>query len=86
MGNAVFGPKKLLNPSPTPATLASAMRTLELDQHRNGQWKYRIVELTRDYRKTLVDWEWGTFQEKETIKQAEERFGSFDKVYVLDWI
>jgi len=62
------------------------MKTLELDQHRNGQWKYRIIETIGNERRTLVDWEWGTFQENETINQARDRFGSFDKVIVLDWI
>ena len=75
-----------MNPSLAHVTLASAMITLELDQRRNGQWRYRIIETIGNERRTFVDWEWGTFQAKETIKQAEERFGTFDKVYVLDWI
>jgi hypothetical protein len=62
------------------------MRTLELDQNKDGQWKYRIIETIGNERRTLVDWEWGTYEEKETIEQAQERFGSFDKIYILDWI
>ena len=58
------------------------MRTLELDQAANGQWRYRV----KNNDSILVDWEWGTFEETETIKQAKDRFGKFDKIIMLDWI
>ena len=62
------------------------MRTLELDQQANGQWRYRVTQTLDRNTRTLVDWEWGTYDEKETIKQAEDRFGKVDKIYILDWI
>jgi hypothetical protein len=58
------------------------MRTLELDQAANGQWRYRV----KNNDSTLVDWEWGTFEETETIKQAKDRFGKFNRIIMLDWI
>ena len=62
------------------------MRTLELDQAPSGQWKYRLIETVDKTRYLRVDWEWGTYDEKETIKQAEDRFGKVDKICILDWI
>lgn len=62
------------------------MRTLELDQQPNGQWRYRILETFEGRQWVKVDWEWGTFDEKETQEQAKDRFGSCDKIVILDWI
>ena len=62
------------------------MRTLELDQQANGQWRYRITQTLDRNIRILVDWEWGFYDEKETIKQAEDRFGKADKICILDWI
>lgn len=68
------------------AMLVSAMRTLELQQQANGQWRYRVTQTLDGSTRTLVDWEWGPHDEKETIKQAEERFGKCDKIVIEDWI
>ena len=62
------------------------MKTLELDQQPNGQWRYRIHETFEGRRSIKVDWEFGCFSEQETIQQAKDRFGSFDKILILDWI
>lgn len=62
------------------------MRTLELDQQANGQWRYRVTQTLDRSTRILVDWEWGTYDETETIKQAKDRFGKFDKIIMLDWI
>jgi transposase InsO family protein len=86
LGHVLFGPKKFLKAAPFGVTLASAMRTLELDQQANGQWRYRVTQTLDRSTRTLVDWQWGFYDEKETIKQAEERFGKCEKVIVLDWI
>jgi transposase InsO family protein len=86
LGHVLFEPKKFLKAAPFSVTLASAMRTLELDQQANGQWRYRVTQALDRSTRTLVDWQWGFYNEKETIKQAEERFGKCEKVIVLDWI
>lgn len=62
------------------------MRTLELQQQANGQWRYRVTQTLDGNTRTLVDWQWGPYDEKETIKQAEERFGKCDKTVIEDWI
>lgn len=62
------------------------MKTLELDQQPNGQWRYRILETFEGRKLVKVDWEFGLFSEQETIQQAKDRFGSFDKILILDWI
>lgn len=62
------------------------MRTLELDQQANEQWRYRVTQTLDRSTRILVDWEWGTYDETETIKQAKDRFGKFDKIIMLDWI
>lgn len=62
------------------------MRTLELDQQHNGQWRYRVLETFDNETKTIVDWQWGPDSEEETLKQATERFGPFSKVVIEDWI
>lgn len=62
------------------------MITLELDQQANGQWRYRILETFEGRKSIKVDWEFGCFNEQETIQQAKDRFGRFDKVLILDWI
>ena len=62
------------------------MKTLELDQTPSGQWRYRILQLLNEEQSVKVDWQWGSFSEQETIQQAEGRFGSFEKIVILDWI
>jgi hypothetical protein len=62
------------------------MKTLELDQQASGQWRYRILQLLNEEQSVKVDWQWGSFSEQETIRQAEGRFGSFEKIVILDWI
>jgi hypothetical protein len=62
------------------------MKTLELDQTSSGQWRYRILQLLNEEQSVKVDWQWGSFSEQETIQQAEGRFGSFEKIVILDWI
>ncbi len=62
------------------------MKTLELDQTSSGQWRYRILQLLDEEQSVKVDWQWGSFSEQETIRQAEGRFGSFEKIVILDWI
>ena len=59
---------------------------LELDQQASGQWRYRILQLLNEEQSVKVDWQWGSFSEQETIRQAEGRFGSFEKIVILDWI
>jgi len=61
------------------------MKTLELDQTTSGQWRYRILQLLNEEQSVKVDWQWGS-SEQETIRQAEGRFGSFEKIVILDWI
>jgi hypothetical protein len=63
-----------------------SMITLELDQQANGQWRYRILQCFHKEQFVKVDWQWGPFSEMETIQQAKERFGRFDKILILDWI
>ena len=62
------------------------MRTLELDQQHNGQWRYRVSETFDNETKIIVDWQWGPDSEEEALKQATERFGPFSKVVIEDWI
>jgi hypothetical protein len=62
------------------------MITLELDQQANGQWRYRILQCFHKEQFVKVDWQWGPFSEMETIQQAKDRFGRFDKILILDWI
>jgi hypothetical protein len=62
------------------------MKTLELDQTSSGQWRYRILQLLNEEQSVKVDWQWGSFSEQETIQQAKGRFGSFEKIVILDWI
>jgi len=62
------------------------MKTLELDQTSSGQWRYRILQLLNEEQSVKVDWQWGSFSEQETIQQAKGRFGSFEKIAILDWI
>jgi len=62
------------------------MKTLELDQTPSGQWRYRILQLLNEEQSVKVDWQWGSFSEQETIQQAKGRFGSFEKIVILDWI
>jgi hypothetical protein len=59
---------------------------LELDQQASGQWRYRILQLLNEEQSVKVDWQWGSFSEQETIQQAKGRFGSFEKIVILDWI
>jgi len=61
------------------------MKTLELDQTSSGQWRYRILQLLNEEQSVKVDWQWGS-SEQETIQQAKGRFGSFEKIVILDWI
>lgn len=69
-----------------PAQTGLSMITLELDQQANGQWRYRILQTLDGDQSVKVDWEWGLFSEVETIAQAKDRFGRFDKILILDWI
>jgi len=62
------------------------MKTLELDQTSSGQWRYRILQLLNEEQSVKVDWQWGSLSEQETIQQAKGRFGSFEKIVILDWI
>lgn len=62
------------------------MRTLELDQTASGQWRYRILDTFDGESRIRVDWEWGTYCERETENQARNRFGGYDKMVILDWI
>ena len=62
------------------------MITLELDQQPDGQWRYRILQTFDGKQSVKVDWEYGCHNERETIQQAKDRFGSFDKILILDWI
>jgi hypothetical protein len=60
------------------------MNTLELQQ-ASGQWRYRILafsQLLNEEQSVKVDWQWGSFNKQETIQQARDRFGSFEKIVI----
>ena len=58
-------------------------KQLEIEK-RGAQWRYRVSETFENKTSIRVDWQWGAYDEEETLKQANERFGPFSKVIIED--